>query len=313
MDSQKTGAFIAMLRKEKKLTQMELAQLLHVSDKTISKWETGRGMPDTALLKPLSEALGVSIGELLTGARMEETEVRQRTDEVIVESLRKPDRKIAWIALSVSVLAAIIFILMFDLVPQRWRRFHEGDVITDREYAMRFDRYARTITCEGVTFGYAILEDNTEIAYTIVYPNGNEFTSIYQRRNGSWSVKEEKWSDSDDTAQCIPGQVLAIGLHTANCGWNRVIVNEASVIRAICGVMLILIGLGFLWAGDVILESLFGWIYAQSGISRTGSMACSILGAVMVTAGIVLFVMWICTYGSGCRVLRQPLCLIRGM
>ena len=291
MDSKKTGAFIAMLRKEKKLTQMELAQLLHVSDKTISKWETGRGMPDTALLKPLSEALGVSIGELLTGARMEETEVRQRTDEVIVESLRKPDRKIAWIALSVSVLAAIIFILMFDLVPQRWRRFHEGDVITDREYAMRFDRYARTITCEGVTFGYAILEDNTEIAYTIVYPNGNEFTSIYQRRNGSWSVKEEKWSDSDDTAQCIPGQVLAIGLHTANCGWNRVIVNEASVIRAICGVMLILIGLGFLWAGDVILESLFGWIYAQSGISRTGSMACSILGAVMVTAGIMLFVM----------------------
>ena len=71
MDSKKTGAFIAMLRKEKKLTQMELAQLLHVSDKTISKWETGRGMPDTALLKPLSEALGVSIGELLTGARME--------------------------------------------------------------------------------------------------------------------------------------------------------------------------------------------------------------------------------------------------
>ena len=291
MDSKKTGAFIAMLRKEKKLTQMELAQLLHVSDKTISKWETGRGMPDTALLKPLSEALGVSIGELLTGARMEETEVRQRTDEVIVESLRKPDRKIAWIALSVSVLAAIILILMFDLVPQRWRRFHEGDVITDREYAMRFDRYARTITCEGVTFGYAILEDNTEIAYTIVYPNGNEFTSIYQRRNGSWSVKEEKWSDSDDTAQCIPGQVLAIGLHTANCGWNRVIVNEASVIRAICGVMLILIGLEFLWAGDVILESLFGWMYAQSGISRAGSMACSILGAVMVTAGIVLFVM----------------------
>lgn len=291
MDSKKTGAFIAMLRKEKKLTQMELAQLLHVSDKTISKWETGRGMPDTALLKPLSEALGVSIGELLTGARMEETEVRQRTDEVIVESLRKPDRKIAWIALSVSVLAAIILILMFDLVPQRWRRFHEGDVITDREYAMRFDRYARTITCEGVTFGYAILEDNTEIAYTIVYPNGNEFTSIYQRRNGSWSVKEEKWSDSDDTAQCIPGQVLAIGLHTANCGWNRVIVNEASVIRAICGVMLILIGLGFLWAGDVILESLFGWMYAQSGISWAGSMACSILGAVMVTAGIVLFVM----------------------
>lgn len=291
MDSKKTGAFIAMLRKEKKLTQMELAQLLHVSDKTISKWETGRGMPDTALLKPLSEALGVSIGELLTGARMEETEVRQRTDEVIVESLRKPDRKIAWIALSVSVLAAIILILMFDLVPQRWRRFHEGDVITDREYVMQFDRYARTITCEGVTFGYAILEDNTEIAYTIVYPNRNEFTSIYQRRNGSWSVKEGKWSDSDDTAQCIPGQVLAIGLHTANCGWNRVIVNEASVIRAICGVMLILIGLGFLWAGDVILESLFGWIYAQSGISRTGSMACSILGAVMVTAGIVLFVM----------------------
>lgn len=66
MDKQKFGAFIAALRKEKGYTQKELAELLYVSNKAVSKWETGVSIPDTTLLVPLAEALGVSVTELLT-------------------------------------------------------------------------------------------------------------------------------------------------------------------------------------------------------------------------------------------------------
>ncbi|BBF44917.1 predicted transcriptional regulators [Lachnospiraceae bacterium KM106-2] len=67
MSSYVTGSVIKKLREEKKLTQRELSDAIGVSDKAISKWETGRGLPDSALLDPLAKALGVSIAELLTG------------------------------------------------------------------------------------------------------------------------------------------------------------------------------------------------------------------------------------------------------
>ena len=63
-----TGAMIKKLRESKKITQLELADQLHVSDKAVSKWERGKGYPDIALLEPLAVALGVSVLELLSGS-----------------------------------------------------------------------------------------------------------------------------------------------------------------------------------------------------------------------------------------------------
>ena len=65
LDKRKFGSFVSSLRKEKGWTQKELAQRLFVSDKAVSKWETGASIPDTALLIPLAEQLGVSVTELL--------------------------------------------------------------------------------------------------------------------------------------------------------------------------------------------------------------------------------------------------------
>jgi len=67
MNQYVTGAMIKRLREERKLTQLELAEKLFVSDKTVSKWETGKGYPDIKLLEPLAKALGVSVFELLSG------------------------------------------------------------------------------------------------------------------------------------------------------------------------------------------------------------------------------------------------------
>ena len=79
IDRQEFGAFVAELRKEKGLTQKELAQKLYISDKAISKWETGHSIPDVAVLVPLAELLGVSVTELLQCRRMEKTEQMDNT------------------------------------------------------------------------------------------------------------------------------------------------------------------------------------------------------------------------------------------
>lgn len=72
MNNEKTGRFIADLRREKQLTQVQLADAIHVSDKAVSRWETGRGFPDIDNLEALSECLNVSIAELIKGERITE-------------------------------------------------------------------------------------------------------------------------------------------------------------------------------------------------------------------------------------------------
>ncbi len=67
MDARKTGRFIAEKRKERNLSQRDLADFLHITDKAISKWERGLSFPDITVLIPLSEALNVSLYDLLTG------------------------------------------------------------------------------------------------------------------------------------------------------------------------------------------------------------------------------------------------------
>lgn len=70
MDAQEIGTMIQRLREQQNLTQKALAERLAVSDKTISKWETGRGLPDMSLFQPLAEALQVSISELFSGVQI---------------------------------------------------------------------------------------------------------------------------------------------------------------------------------------------------------------------------------------------------
>ena len=72
MDAWKTGSFIARKRKERKLSQKELAEYLHITDKAISKWERGLSFPDITVLIPLSEVLNVSLYDILTGGSNDE-------------------------------------------------------------------------------------------------------------------------------------------------------------------------------------------------------------------------------------------------
>ena len=85
MNQERIGKFIAELRKEKNMTQEDLAGILGVTDRAISHWENGRRLPDYSLLKPLSNALNISINELLSGERINEKELPQKADENIIK------------------------------------------------------------------------------------------------------------------------------------------------------------------------------------------------------------------------------------
>ena len=84
MDQKKIGAFIARRRKELDMTQKELAEKLGITDRAVSKWETGRSMPDLSLLQPLSHVLKIDVNDLLNGAIISEDKYRKKSGENLI-------------------------------------------------------------------------------------------------------------------------------------------------------------------------------------------------------------------------------------
>lgn len=85
MDLIKIGKFIASKRKAKNLTQLQLAELLRVSDRAVSKWECGRSMPDTSIMVELCNALGISVNDLLAGEDLEMEDYNKQAELNLIE------------------------------------------------------------------------------------------------------------------------------------------------------------------------------------------------------------------------------------
>lgn len=117
MDSKKTGAFIHRLRKENGMTQKELAEKLRCSDKAVSRWETGKGFPDVSFLIPIGNLFGVSVNELLTGELIEKKEAVKKSDELLVDTMRKSERRISKFTGVLMLLLCIIQLLLFYVIP----------------------------------------------------------------------------------------------------------------------------------------------------------------------------------------------------
>lgn len=119
MESQKIGKFIYELRKDKELTQKQLAERVGVSDKTISKWETGRGIPDTAIMGELCEELGISINELLSGEKLSKDSYHGKAEENMVNLLKNTEEQKEnqkWSVISVILNLFWVMLLFFMLV-----------------------------------------------------------------------------------------------------------------------------------------------------------------------------------------------------
>lgn len=109
MELNKTGKFIALIRKEKGLTQRELAEKLNLSEKTISKWERGVGFPDISLILPLCKCLEIDANELMTGERLQDKKYRINAENNLLKLMDKTSPKLKY---TISTISAIVTILI---------------------------------------------------------------------------------------------------------------------------------------------------------------------------------------------------------
>lgn len=129
MDQIKIGSFIARERKNKNYTQRQLADILGISDKTISKWERGNGFPEVSLLLPLCKELDMSVNELLAGERVSEEEYRKKAEENMVNLVKESQESKKKIILSAMVAGLVIiaavplFVISGAFAMETWLRF----------------------------------------------------------------------------------------------------------------------------------------------------------------------------------------------
>lgn len=92
MNTQKTGMFIAQCRKNKKMTQKQLADYLGISDKSVSKWERGINLPESSLFIPLCKCLDIEVQELLLGERIDKEALLSKSNQLIVDLSQQEDK-----------------------------------------------------------------------------------------------------------------------------------------------------------------------------------------------------------------------------
>lgn len=127
MDQEKTGKFISSLRKERGLTQAVLAEKLGITDRAVSKWETGKCLPDAAIMVELCEILGISVNELLTGEKIAMDDYKEIAEKNLAEGVRMENEKnklltkaeefIGWLGVAVSFIMIVCGVLFASEVP----------------------------------------------------------------------------------------------------------------------------------------------------------------------------------------------------
>ena len=112
MDQVKIGKFIAECRKNKKLTQAELAEKLNITDRAISKWETGKGMPDSSIMLDLCSELEITVNELLSGEAIKMDKYNKKAEENLLE-MKKQKEEADKRLLTIEIVMGIITIVMY--------------------------------------------------------------------------------------------------------------------------------------------------------------------------------------------------------
>ncbi len=123
MDQIRIGKFIAESRKSKNLTQRQLADALSISDKTISKWECGKGLPEVSLMLPLCAALDITVNDLLSGEKVSETDYQKKAEGNMMNLVKENEENRKKMALSmitgtitiIAVCALVIIASFIDL------------------------------------------------------------------------------------------------------------------------------------------------------------------------------------------------------
>ncbi len=187
MNVVEVGKFLGELRKEKELKQKEVAEIIQVSDKAVSRWETGRGMPDVESLQNLSDFYEVSINEILAGKRFATNEVERETDNNVKELVRSGARlrRSIWMLIcGVIVLLVCLFTLaIFTYEP-------DGEVVWTLNFTEENvdNIYSKLRILEKEDIDYSVeIDTDTEKIKIIIDAN----TKAYK----SWAEKNAEASE----------------------------------------------------------------------------------------------------------------------
>lgn len=115
MNQIKIGEFIAHTRKEKNLTQVSLAEKLGITDRAVSKWERGKGMPDASIMLDLCEILGITVNELLSGEKIEMKDYNQIAEKNLLEMAKKEEsqnKKMMFYEKVIGYMSSITFLVL---------------------------------------------------------------------------------------------------------------------------------------------------------------------------------------------------------
>lgn len=164
MNQEKIGKFIASCRKQKNITQQELAEKLGVSDRTIGNWENGRNMPDLSLFKPLCSELDITLNDLMSGEKVNQKEYQEKLEENIINTINYTNKKIKsknnFIGLILIIFGILISITAVAIFPSEssWGSIYSvfGAIISLIGVS-KFTKplsYLKRLTCN---FGYFLI------------------------------------------------------------------------------------------------------------------------------------------------------------
>ena len=128
MDQIKIGKFIAECRKKENLTQMQLAEKLNITDRAVSKWETGKSMPDSSIMLALCDMLNISVNELLSGEKISMENNNQKNEQLLLDMAKELEKKnktiwnAMWTMMTVSIIGLIggLAIIAFFMPEGPW-------------------------------------------------------------------------------------------------------------------------------------------------------------------------------------------------
>lgn len=219
MDPRKIGAFIAAGRKEKGYTQGALASLLGVTGKAVSRWETGRGLPDITMLPCLSTALDVSVSELLAGARIEKENVPQAAEQLLVNALSEKRRIVRGVVSScIALLVVLLLALFFFYGPAVFQRGNPLPYLRAMAILNRKQQFAEVPQRSGEyisLLGEAAVLTHIEAEYdaiacdqhgrAFVFQQGETrfyvMTEVYWGRFRVWVIPPPPTSEAADTEE----------------------------------------------------------------------------------------------------------------
>lgn len=129
MNQIKIGEFISSQRRKNNLTQAALADKLGITDRAVSKWERGKGLPDASLMLDLCEILGITVNELLNGEKISMENNNQKNEQLLLEMAKELEKKnktiwsSMWVIMTVSITALIagLFIAAFLISEGVWQ------------------------------------------------------------------------------------------------------------------------------------------------------------------------------------------------